>query len=107
MTKQVIFQPPKPNPVFVPELHDLLTRLCSTSTNMVILGDMNIHVDASSGHPAFELLQLLDSINLRQHVDVTTHSAGHFNQVIFLDRLNSTVCLCDLALSWFQFYLAG
>lgn len=51
MTILVIYRPPKPNTAFVPELHDLLAMLCSTSTN-VVPGDMNIHVDTSSCHLA-------------------------------------------------------
>lgn len=44
---------------------------------------MYIHVDTPSCHSASELLQLLDSVNLTQHVDVPTHSRGHnFDQVI-------------------------
>lgn len=38
------YRPPKPNPAFVPQSHDLLTTLCSTSTN-VTLGDVNPHAD--------------------------------------------------------------
>ena len=85
MTILVIYRPPKPNPAFVPELHDLLTTLCATSTNMVILGDMNIHVDTPSCHSASELLQLLDSVNLTQHVDVPTHSKGHTLDLVITD----------------------
>ena len=52
MTILVIYRPPKPNPAFIPEMHDLLTTLCTTCANMVILGDMNIHVDEDGGPPA-------------------------------------------------------
>lgn len=72
-----MYRPPKPNSAFSPDLQNLLSILCTTSANITILGDMNIHVDTPSPHPAAEFLQLPDSLNLKQHVDVPTHSKGH------------------------------
>lgn len=73
-----IYRPPKPNSAFIPEIHDLLTTLCtSTSSNLTILGDANIHVDTPSRPPASDLLQLLDCLHLTQHVKVPTHDKGH------------------------------
>ncbi|XP_073710666.1 uncharacterized protein [Misgurnus anguillicaudatus] len=77
MTVLLIYRPPKHNAVFFPEISDLLTTLCTTSANTIILGDINIHVDTPSCHIAADFLQLLDSLNLQQHVDVPTHSRGH------------------------------
>ena len=77
MTVLLIYRPPKPNSAFIPEMSDLLTTLCTTSANTIILGDLNIHVDTPSCQPAADFLQLLDSLNLQQHVDAPTHSRGH------------------------------
>lgn len=77
MTVLLIYRPPKPNPAFIPEMSDLFTTLCTTSANTIILGDINIHVDTPSCHFATDFLQLLDTLNLQQHVDVPTHSRGH------------------------------
>lgn len=63
----------------------LLTALCSTSTSVVVLGDINIHVDTRSSHSAAELLQALDSVNLKQHVDVPTHQRGHTLDLVITD----------------------
>lgn len=41
------------------------------------LGDVHIHVDIPSCHLAAVFFQLLDPLNLQQHVDVPTHSRGH------------------------------
>lgn len=81
----LIYWPPKPNSVFISEMHDLLTTLCTTSANIIILWDCNIHVDTPSCHFAAKFLQLLDCLNLQQHVDVPTYSRGHT-----LDISNST-----------------
>ncbi len=77
MTILLIYRPPKLNSVFISEIHDLLTTLCSTTGNILILGDFNIHIDTPSCKFAVEFLQLLDCLDLQQHVDVPTHSRGH------------------------------
>lgn len=65
-------------------MHDLLRILCTTSANIIILGDFSIHVDTPSCHFAAEFLQLLDCLNLQQHVDVPTHS-GHTLDLVISD----------------------
>lgn len=77
MTVLLIYRPPKSNSAFITEMSDLLTTLCTNSANTIILGDINIHVDTPSCYLAADFLQLLDSLNLQQHVDVPTHSRGH------------------------------
>ena len=78
MTVLLIYRPPKTNSAFILEISDLLTTLCTTSANTIILGDLNIHVNTSSCHSAADFLQLLDSLNLQQHVDVlmSPHTQG-------------------------------
>ena len=101
MTILVIYRPPKPNPAFIPEMHDLLTTLCTTCANVVILGDMNIHVDIPSCHSASEFLQLLDCVNLTQHVDVPTHTRGHTLDLVITDSAApiNKLCVYDLGVS--------
>jgi len=74
MTIILIYRPPKPNPAFISEINELLSSVCTTSANTVILGDLNIHVDTPSRQPPADFLQLLDVLNLKQHVDVPTHT---------------------------------
>lgn len=77
MTVLLIYRPPKPNSAFIPEMSDLLTAPCTTSASIIIFGHITIHVDTPSCHHAADFLQLIDSLNLQQHVDVPTHSRGH------------------------------
>ncbi|XP_071761460.2 uncharacterized protein LOC139916471 [Centroberyx gerrardi] len=85
MTVLLIYRPPKPNSSFLPEIHDLLTSLCSMSTNIVIVGDLNIHVDNPSCHFAAEFLSLIECLGLKQHVDVPTHTRGHTLDLVITD----------------------
>lgn len=57
LTVLLIYWPPKSNSAFISEIPDLLTTLCTSSANIIILGDMNIHVDTPSCHRADEFLQ--------------------------------------------------
>lgn len=70
----LIYRPPKPHPSFTAEIHDLLTSLCSLSSNNIILGGMNIHSENPSSPLAADFLNVLDCLNLTQHVDAPTHS---------------------------------
>ncbi|KAL7390852.1 hypothetical protein ABVT39_000457 [Epinephelus coioides] len=77
LTFLLIYCPLKPNPAFLQEFQDLLGTLCTTSANVMILGDLNIHVDTPLCHFAAEFLHLLDYLNLQQHFDAPTDSRGH------------------------------
>ncbi len=61
---------------------NIIIQHCMISTNIIILGDFNIHVDTPSCHFAAEFMQLLDCLNLQQHVDVPTHFRGHILDLV-------------------------
>ncbi|KAL6471391.1 hypothetical protein MHYP_G00200410 [Metynnis hypsauchen] len=85
VTILLIYRPPKPNPSFIPEMYNLLSPLCTTSANIIIIGDINIHVNNPSCRFAAEFLQMLDCFSLRQLVDVPTHSRGHTLDLVITD----------------------
>lgn len=99
-TVLLVYRPPKPNSAFMPEIHDLLTTLCTTSANIIILGDFNIHVDTPSCHLAAEFLHLLDCLNLTQYVVVPTHTRGHTLDLVITNyTLISNLLVFDLGVS--------
>ena len=78
LTVLLIYRPPpKANKAFFSEFQDLLTSLCSTTDNILALGDFNIHVDIPSDSAAIALGKLLDYLHLTQHVSGPTHKKGH------------------------------
>lgn len=100
MTILLIYRPPKQNSAFIAEINEFLTSLCTTSANIVILGDLNIHIDTPSCHLAVDFLQLLDGLNLKQHVDVPTHNRGHtLNLVITNSAPTENLLVYDLGVS--------
>ncbi|KAM3604518.1 uncharacterized protein V6R79_012350 [Siganus canaliculatus] len=78
MTLLLIYRPPpKPKASFFQEFQDLLTALCASTSNLVILGDINIHLNNPSCPSASDFLQLLDCFKLTQHVHDPTHLKGN------------------------------
>uniref|UniRef100_A0A8C6M2E0 Reverse transcriptase domain-containing protein n=1 Tax=Nothobranchius furzeri TaxID=105023 RepID=A0A8C6M2E0_NOTFU len=70
------------------------------SVPLIILGDFNVHVDSPSCHLADEFLQLLDCLNLQQHVDVPTHSRGHTLDLVITNSVPiSNLFAYDLGVS--------
>ena len=62
---------------FFTDLNDLLERLATFSSLLVLLGDFNIHVDDISDSHGAELLNVFASHDLRQHINSLTHVRGH------------------------------
>lgn len=98
MSVLLIYRPPKPNSCFIPEMHNLFTILCTASSNIIMLGDFNVHVHNPSCHFSTEFLHLLDFFNLRQHVDTPPHTKGNILDLVITESaLLSTPVLYDLA----------
>ncbi|KAL7831043.1 hypothetical protein SRHO_G00305450 [Serrasalmus rhombeus] len=100
VTFLLIYRPPKLNSSFIPEMSNLLSIFCPTSANIIILGDMNIHVNTSSCRFAAQFLQLLDCFNLSQLIDVPTHVRGHtLDLVITGSSVVTNLSVYDLGVS--------
>ena len=62
---------------FLDEFRSLLEDRMSSPGRLVILGDLNFHVDNAADSNAKKFLDLLDLLNFSQHVTSITHKAGH------------------------------
>lgn len=90
-----------------PHIHDILTLLCSSSSNSFILGDLNIHISNPSSPMAADFIQTLYYLNLSQHVGTSTYSRGYT-----LDHHHWWYCHqpsigVSLGSLWSQHYLHG
>ena len=54
-----------------------LKSLATPSSNLLLAGDLNFHVDIPCDREAAKFLDLLSSANLHQHVVGPTHTHGH------------------------------
>lgn len=63
--------------MFVNLFSTLLENTISISTQFIITGDFNVHVDDDSDREARAFIDILDSANLCQHIHEPTHKGGH------------------------------
>ena len=79
----VIYRPPASNKNkstrndFLVEFSSLLEIIIPLPGLLLIGGDFNFHLDCNESHDSAQLLDLLDSRNLMQHVEDATHVNGH------------------------------
>lgn len=62
---------------FFTEFSCYLESIILAKEQLIILGDFNIHVDIMDDPDSLRLLDLLDSVGLRQHINQSTHIHGH------------------------------
>ena len=69
---------------YMADFSTLLEHHSTRSAKTVMLGDFNIHVDCAEKNDAAQLIALLQSADIQQHVHWPTRASGH------------TVRSCDL-----------
>lgn len=89
-TIALIYRPPKPQPTFISDIHDFLISLCTAYTNILIIGDLNIHMDSRTCRLSSDFKQVLDCLNLQQLVKGPTHSKGHTLDLVITNSLPVT-----------------
>ena len=86
---------------FLEEWTEFLSHHTSTTAGLVIVGDLNIHMDNASHSHTKAMTQILQSNGLQQHVHEPTHCFGHTLDVIMSrdnDTLVSNVQVKDIGL---------
>ena len=79
----VIYRPPptKKNgtstSLFMEELSKHIDQFVLSTEDVLMLGDFNFHVDVQDDRDAIIFMNILDSVNLTQHVHEQTHFKGH------------------------------
>ena len=104
----VIYRPPYSTAhcvtvaTFLDEFANYLEPIILSPEPLVIIGDMNIHVDDPSVPDAIKFLDLLDTYDLTQHVNTPTHHLGHTLDLIITlvsDALAKSTPISDSYLS--------
>ncbi len=73
----IIYRPPKYSPAFVEEFTELLSMISSEFDCFAIAGDFNIHIDNAQIKTTKEIITVLNTFDLIQHVHGPTHNRGH------------------------------
>ncbi len=64
----IIYRPPKYSPAFVEEFTELLSMISSEFDCFAIAGDFNIHIDNAEIKTTKEIITVLNTFDLIQHV---------------------------------------
>ena len=87
---------------FLSDIAEYLESIVLSSERLLIVGDMNIHMDVPDDADAIKFLDLLECMGLTQHVITPTHRSGHSLVLIItqdLDGLVQTPPISDSFLS--------
>ncbi len=96
----IIYRPPKYSPAFVEEFTELLSMISSEFDCFAIAGDFNIHIDNVEVKTTTEIITVLNTFDLIQHVHGPTHNRGHTLDLLISRGLNiSSIVIKDVALS--------
>ena len=79
-----------PDASFFGEFTTILESLATFNSQLVILGDLNVHLENPGDGACITLNGILDSFSLVQHVNSPTHSAGGLLDVI-ITRSDCTI----------------
>ncbi len=96
----IIYRPPKYSPAFVEEFTELLSMISSEFDCFAIAGDFIIHIDNAEIKTTKEIITVLNTFDLIQHVHGPTHNRGHTLDLLISRGLNiSSIVIKDVALS--------
>ncbi|XP_051996155.1 uncharacterized protein LOC127653511 [Xyrauchen texanus] len=96
----IIYRPPKYSPAFAEDFTELLSTITSEFDCFAIAGDFNIHIDNAENNMAKEIITVLKTFDLTQHVHGPTHNHGHTLDLLISKGLNiSSIVIKDVALS--------
>ena len=70
------------NSIFIDDLSGLLTEVVSNQSSLIILGDINIHLNKLENTDAKALCDILESFNIMQHIRFPTHNLGHTLDIV-------------------------
>lgn len=73
----VIYRPPLPLQDFIQQFTEFIGNITTSYDRFLLVGDFNIHVCCQSNTLAKEFLRLIESFNLVQWMEDSTHIQGH------------------------------
>ena len=68
---------------FLDEFAEFLSKSTVAKSEIIILGDVNIHLDVKTNTHTRRFIELLESNGFKQHVHEPTHYLGHTLDVLF------------------------
>ena len=72
--------------IFIDQLTDFLTTLQTKYSNVIILGDISMHMDDTNNQNACILQDSIEAFDLIQHVKIPTHNKGRALDVVITTK---------------------
>ena len=73
------------------EFSEYILERCLLSGKIILMGDFNFHIDDASDKKAEEFSKLMESVNLTQLVNNSTHMNGHILDLIITHKKEQIV----------------
>ncbi|XP_060601863.1 uncharacterized protein LOC132755083 [Ruditapes philippinarum] len=92
-----VYRPPSlaTNSQFVSDFSEFIENIVPQYSNLMIMGDFNLHIDDSSSVTA-DFKDSLFAMGLTQHVDFSTHIGGNILDLVITEATNGVeVLLCE------------
>ena len=87
----VIYRPPNSNVnEFIAQLTSHLESLNTTTSDIIVTGDFNIHIDYKNDSSCTKFIYLLNTFDLKQHVNEFTHVKQHIMDLIITRSAQDT-----------------
>ena len=84
-----VYKPPDGSiPQFLDIFTELLVDIVTSNTNLVVLGDFNIHVNDRDDPNASIFLDTMTALGLKQQVEGPTHESGNCLDLIFTKEMS-------------------
>ena len=77
------------NGMFIDDITDHLASLLLATTNNIITGDFNVHINDMSSNDAVIFKDTLTALGITQHVTTSTHAKGNILDLIFTEEATS------------------
>lgn len=92
-----VYRPPhKKHGLFLSEFQDFVSENNLDSEKNLIVGDFNFHLDNETDSTVTKFNDILESHNLKQHVDEPTHEKGHILDLVITSTSDHFVSSVDI-----------
>ena len=81
---------------FLNQFTEYMSKNIITKTEIIITGDINIHLDVSTDSHTRRFTKILESCDLHQYVNVPTHYKGHTLDILVSRDTSELICDVDV-----------
>ena len=81
---------------FLDQFNEFISKYIITKSEIIITGDINIHLDVSADSHTRRFTEILESCDLHQYINVTTHYKRHTLDILVSKDTRELICDVDV-----------